>query len=153
MVAAECGQQAVVEELLRAGASVNLRSKTGATALRFASMNGHKEIVRSLLAHGAMTDMGEGQQTALMFAAVDGRPAIVKLLLAAGANVNAKESHHMTALMWAAERGHVEIVQALLASNADVHAENIDGYTALDIARLVKQTKIVSLLEEADSSE
>lgn len=153
MVAAECGQYAVVEELLRAGASVNLRSKTGATALMFASMNGHTEIVRSLLAHGAMTDMGEGQQTALMFAAVDGSPAIVKLLLAAGANVNAKESHHMTALMWAAERGHVEIVQALLASNADVHAENIDGYTALDIARLVKQTKIVSLLEEADSSE
>lgn len=153
MAAAECGHYAIVEELLRAGASVDLRSNTGSTALMFASMNGHTEIVRALLAHGASTDMEEGRQTALMFATQSGSLEIVKLLLAAGADVNAKESHHMTALMWAAERGHIEMVQALLAAGADVHAKNIDGYTALDIARLVNQTKIVSLLEAADSSD
>ena len=150
MAAAECGHYAIVEELLRAGASVDLRSNTGSTALIFASMSGHTEIVRSLLAHGARTDMEEGRQTALMFATLNGSLAIVKLLLAARADVNAKESHHMTALMWAVERGHIEIVQALLAAGADVHAKNIDGYTALDIARLVNQTKTVSLLEEAN---
>jgi ankyrin repeat protein len=153
MAAAECGHYAIVEELLHAGASIDLRSNTGATALMFASINGHTEIVRSLLAHGARTDMEEGRQTALMFATLNGSLAIVKLLLAAGADVNAKESHHMTALMRAAERGHVEIVQALVAANADVHAQNIDGYTALDLARLVNQTKIVSLLAQVDSSE
>ncbi|HET9712519.1 MAG TPA: ankyrin repeat domain-containing protein [Pyrinomonadaceae bacterium] len=153
MAAAECGHYAIVEELLRAGASVDLRSNTGSTALMFASLNGHTEIVRSLLAHGARTDMEEGRQTALMFATLNGNLAIVKLLLAAGADVNANESHHMTALMWAAERGHIEIVRALLAAGADVHAKNIDGYTALDIARLVNQTKTVSLLEEASSSD
>lgn len=153
MVASESGHAAIVEELLRAGATVNLRSKTGATALMFASVNGHTEIVRSLLGGGAKTDMGVGRQTALMFAALNGRLASVELLLGAGADVNAKESHNMTALMWAAERGYVEIVQALLASKADVNAKNINGYTAVDIARLVNQTKIVSLLAEADASE
>lgn len=151
MAAAECGQAAIVEELLRAGAEVDLRSKTGATALMLASMNGHAEIVRSLLAAGARTDMEAGRQTALMFAALNGSLTSVELLLAAGANANAKESHNMTALMWAAERGHLEIVKALLASNADVHAKNVDGYTAIDIARMVNQTKIVSLLAETDS--
>ncbi len=150
MAASECGHAAIVEELLRAGAAVNLRSKTGATALMLAAMNGHAEIVRSLLAAGAKTDVEAGRQTALMFAALNGSLASVELLLAAGADVNAKESHNMTALMWAAERGYTEIVKALLASNADVHAKNIDGYTAMDIARLVHQTKIVSLLAETN---
>jgi ankyrin repeat protein len=126
---------------------------SGMTSLLSITEDGHTETVRSLLAHGASTDMAEGRQTALMFATQSGSLEIVKLLLAAGADVNAKESHHMTALMWAAERGHIEIVQALLAAGADVHATNIDGYTALDIAGLVNQRKIVSLLEAADSSD
>ena len=43
------GQEAMVRVLLRRGASVNLQSSYGATALMYAALNGHTTIVQALL--------------------------------------------------------------------------------------------------------
>ena len=78
---------------------------TGMTALIYASGEGHHEIARLLLQHGAKTDANlflrgsalEGY-TALHFASLQGRTASVKLLLEHKANALAKEAKGMTPL-------------------------------------------------------
>ena len=53
MVAAELGDAAFVEELLKLGADVNAVDNAGESALSLARKNRHPEIVRLLKQHGA----------------------------------------------------------------------------------------------------
>ena len=51
--AAQCGDLATVERLLRRGAHVNSRGKAGETTLMRAAVTGHSEVARLLIAKGA----------------------------------------------------------------------------------------------------
>ena len=53
MTAADKGERATVEQLLAAGAELNLRTKKGNTALMMAAYGGHSSVVEQLLAAGA----------------------------------------------------------------------------------------------------
>ena len=87
----------------------------GDTALKMASINGHVECVKALLA--AKADVNKANKdglTPLMCASRMGRVEIVKLLLAAGAKKDKVDTiFGKTALTWATERGQHEIVQLL----------------------------------------
>ena len=94
-VAAALGDEARVEELLRAdAASANLPEACGKRPLSAAAERGHHAIVRRLLAAGADPNLPEGQNCprgfALWAAARHGHQAIAELLLAAGADPNAE---------------------------------------------------------------
>ena len=53
MGAAELGRFEVVKLLLKRGADINPRDRSGMTALTLSQEKGHKEIVKLLKAHGA----------------------------------------------------------------------------------------------------
>ena len=54
--AAALGNAALLEELIRDGANVNILSRNGFTPIHRAAQNGHTQVVKILLAHGAQTD-------------------------------------------------------------------------------------------------
>lgn len=73
----------VCDELLREGADVNRAAplKENATPLHFAALNGHAEVARLLIQHGAKIDAESKRgRTALMTAAALGRVGVVRVL-------------------------------------------------------------------------
>ncbi len=68
MLAAGAGHAHVVETLLEKGALVNAKDNNGETALIWATMNGHSEIVRLLKQAGAKrSSLTEQQQNKVIY--------------------------------------------------------------------------------------
>jgi ankyrin repeat protein len=126
-----------VKVLLKAGADVNARNHIlGDTALLAASANGHLEVMKELLRHGADVDAKDrAGMTSLMRAASVGHVDVLKALLAAGADVNAGSNGGDTPLMYAVMSGSVDAVRVILNAGADIKRENNSGNTALGIVR------------------
>jgi ankyrin repeat protein len=73
---------------------------------------------------------------------------IVKLLIENGADVNAANAWNITPLLYAVVCRYHDIAQELLDSGADPGAKANNGKTAVEIARLVKEEKLVKLLTD-----
>ena len=131
---AKGGKLPVVQRLITKGADVNAMDGEGATALMYASLNGHRGVVEALLAKGAEVNVRDKYGlTALMLASQqDENLEIVKALLAKGADVNAFNEDGATALMLAAGNGFVEVVKALLEKGAEVERERSGGINGVD---------------------
>src|SRR6266567_4113741 len=123
------GDTAKVRLLCDHRATVNIRAKSGRTALIIAATYpGNLESIRLLLAKGAdpkaVDEAGDG---ALGGAASAGDVEILKELLAAGASVNERSNRGgslrgLTPLMRAAAADCFECVRLLLAHGSDVNA-------------------------------
>lgn len=89
-MAANNGNAAIIEALLKAGAGANSVKANGTTALMLAASSGNSDAVKILLDHGAVVNAKESVhgQTALMFAAALNRDAAIRVLLAHGADPN-----------------------------------------------------------------
>jgi ankyrin repeat protein len=82
-------------------------------ALHGASRNGHVEVVRTLLEHGA--DAGaDDNRLPLHVASKNGHVNVVRILLEHGA-----DARGFTAMWLASKYGHVEVVRTLLEHGAD----------------------------------
>ena len=113
-VAAANDHLAIVRELLKRGASVDLPSSLGITALMDAATYGHLSIVLVLLQHSASPDLQPVSGfTTLMMAASGGHKACVKALLRAKANTELLDNNGFTALQWAETQGHTAIAQLI----------------------------------------
>lgn len=83
--AAESGDTAVAELLIRAGANVNQPFKDGRTPLWWAAKNGHTAMVELLIKSGADVNANAKGRTALKAARDAGRTEIIALLVNQGA--------------------------------------------------------------------
>lgn len=147
--AAQQGDRAAVESLLRKGVNVNTADGDGATALHYAAWRGDAALADALLAHGADVKATTtiGGYTPLDLAAQVGSGAVVKLLIQHGADVNAATKTGTTPLMLAAGAGDVASVEALLAAGARPNvAETEFGQTPLMFAVDRDRAPVVALL-------
>ncbi len=88
------GNEGVVRELVRAGASVNHPDATGKTALMHAAGHGTLKNVLFLLANGAdINHQNKHGETALMHAAWSGHEDVVRELLLLGADAKLKSNY------------------------------------------------------------
>ena len=127
------------------------------TGLLIASVAGHNDVVKVLIAAGAKVDAeARGGHTALMFAALKGNGDVVLTLLQAGANPNAQTEDGKTALMFAVKgiipfsEPHAKlqrlIIVSLLGLGADPRKKDKFGATARDDVRLILDEETKRLL-------
>jgi uncharacterized protein len=123
---------AVVEELLRRGAEVDLGATSGFTPLMYAAQQGDAAITGILLNAGAKPNFAQPQfgMTPLIIASAMSKAEVVDLLLEKGADANAKDARGYTSLHLAVrDSDHgidlrskddiVKIVKSLLAHGAN----------------------------------
>lgn len=154
ILAAARNDAKLIQMLLKAGAKIDLRNKSGATALQYAADQGASDAVKALLAAGADPDrFDEKGLSPIHRASIDGHTDVVKKLIKAGGDVSLKTKKNAfgyTALHIAARYGHFELVNLLLKLGADVNAETT-GFkqTPLHQAAIANVDSILLTLIEA----
>ncbi|MRR18012.1 MAG: hypothetical protein EG826_16310 [Deltaproteobacteria bacterium] len=105
------------------------------TALIYASIKGHADVVSELLKNKAAVNVRNlNKGDALIYAVMGGKTKVAGLLLAAGANPNERYNEGQTALMIALEGGSTDIVKLLIGHKADVNAVDENQVTVLMMA-------------------
>lgn len=138
---------------LRRGAGINCQDSGGYSALHHASLNGHIDIVRLLLAHEASSNLPDLRGSSpLHLAAWAGEDEIVGLLLNhphKAANPNQQTIEKETPLHCAAQHGHTGALATLLGHGADPNLTNSRGETPLDLACQYGRLQAVQMLIRA----
>ena len=121
------------------------------TALIWAVIEGHKEIVQLLLDKGAKIDEKDDYEKTPPFilAIKMGHIEIVKLLIDKGADINEKDNgdYKRTPLIWASIYGSKEIVELLLDKGAKIdEKDDIEKRTPLIWAVIKNHIEVVELL-------
>lgn len=159
--AAGAGNTAIIEELLNAGANVNVQGNWGRTPLTVAVSRGAVDAVRFLLAHGADPNF-KGSRNAdkpPLYAAVVGEdisPALKKelvtILLKAGADPDGADELGSSPLMRLPglskipEETVIELMELLLKAGAKADHADRHKETALERAIFWKNGKAAKLL-------
>jgi ankyrin repeat protein len=137
----------IAAELLQAGASVHLRTVSGATALQVAVDAGNCAVAELLLAAGADPNLlSDPSSSPLHAAAWDGHEDLVRVLLQAGALPGLLIEDGRAPLHLASWRGHLEVVRRLLLSGADPNVRSLDGCTPLASAKQYRHRRVMDLL-------
>lgn len=108
LTAANHGQAAAVEALLRAGGDPCKCTDTGWSPLSIAAYKGHDDVVRLLLEEGAPTEEADPTLSALLQAATKGLPDTVELLLQHGADHTVTTKKGDTALSILVEQNLID---------------------------------------------
>jgi ankyrin repeat protein len=131
--AAQDGDIAAVQALIRQGADVNRPQADGATALHWAVHRDNTQLADILIAAGAdVKAVNRNGITSLHMASLYGNPPMIERLVKAGADARQVGPGGETMLMLAARNGNTRAIRVLLAAGADVNArEPLRGTTAL----------------------
>jgi len=108
LTAANHGQAAAVEALLRSGGDPCKCTDTGWSPLSIAAYKGHDDVVRLLLEEGAPTEEADPTLSALLQAATKGLPDTVELLLRHGADHTVTTKKGDTALSILVEQNLID---------------------------------------------
>ena len=139
-VAAFYSHAALVKELIKAGADVNMR--VCADVQRDATDPGLGLVSNYTALHMAASSWGSSCYTTTIMELIKG-----------GADVNVASSDGATPLTIAAEVGQEAGVLALMCAGADINAVNRYGQTPLSFAVHEKRERIVELLKHAGAVE
>eukprot|EP00964_Phaeocystis_antarctica_P025740 scaffold14490_cov57-Phaeocystis_antarctica.AAC.1 len=148
-------QLEMVRELLKRGASVDLPTSLGLTALMSAAYGGHLSIMLVLLQHSASIDLQSNLgHTALMKAASNGRKACVQALLRAKADTQLLDENSRTALQWADVAGHPTVADLIRQHAAPPRpATTVEAMQAEQAAQAVKADAAMEKLLAEEAAE
>jgi len=138
-----------VEELVASDANLNESDFVLGTPLQIAALEGHKDIARILIAHGADLEVPSelNGARALHLAAQFGVAETAALLVDAGADIEAGDNDQRTPLHLAAWEGQLEVVRLLLDRGAPIDKrEGRYDFTPLHEAAHHGQLDVVRLL-------
>ena len=149
MIASRKGNVGDVKDLLEKGADLKLKDNYGYSALMKASLNGHKDVVETLLNQGASKDekLEWCGWTVLMMACYYGHKNVVEYLLEQGADLEIKNKSGCNALTLAASKGHVDIVKCLITNRKN---EDTSISEALWQAAKTGNLEMVNILLESE---
>jgi len=132
--AAYCGIHEVIEFLIvERKQNVNARGfDHNQTPLCVACRQGHSEVARALLKHGADTEARDDYDwSPLEWAVGNGHPDVVRVLLELGTDVMALDKYNNTPLHIASLEGECATALVLLEQGAKVNAKGRKNFTAL----------------------
>ncbi len=132
-VAAQSGELAFVDFLLKRNAKMDVEDSNGMYPLLLAASEGHAKVVESLIKNG--DDFGRvdsSGQSALHMAAWNGNDEVVDVLLKnLSAQMLAQMQSGYSPLHAAAWKGHSKVVSRLVAAGCDMNVADSDGWTPL----------------------
>lgn len=156
--AAKSGDKALVMKLLDEGTEVNELHAVG-TALHWAALNGHAEVVAVLASRGADPNVkSDLLGTPLHAAANRGHSEVIVVLLDHGASIDARDRNDNTPLQIAAKTGSANVIEVLIDADADVNAVTVGQgsnryklgeQTALHLALQGQHFNIADILRSA----
>lgn len=179
-IAVQNGDLLEAQRLVENGDDVNCQDEHGMAPLHWAAQNGHREIIKLLLQHGANPRLEDSRNlTAHAIARACGKTRVLHLLsasvaveqetppmivaaatggldamtrlLGAGASPNCRDHEGMTPLHWAAQNGHLDTVAVLIAHHANMDAKSTRRHTPLMLAAYHGQANVVRLLMAAQA--
>jgi len=124
--------------------NVEIRNAQDESPLMFASLDGHLELARKLIARDA--DVNKPGWTPLHYAATNGHIDVMRLLLEQHAYIDAPSPNGTTPLMMAAYYGTPQAVKLLLDEGADATLRNAKGMTALNFAQDGERPDAIKML-------
>ena len=154
MASAEKGHTECFNVLMDLGADLLAKRKDGADAFYLAAMNGHIDIVDSIVntehmrivCHDIVDKATYRNRTPLCTAAFHGHLSIVKMLFAHGANLNHQDDDNFSPLILASYEGHLKVVKWLLRNGSDPTCKDKFGDTALESSDICGHTEVYSFL-------
>ena len=126
---------------------LDARNPHDETPLMLASLRGHTELARELIARQA--DVNKTGWTPLHYAATRGHLDIMRMLLEAHAYIDAESPNGTTPLMMAAHYGTPQAVRLLLDEGADPTLKNQLGLSAIDFAQRANRADVASAIAAA----
>jgi ankyrin repeat protein len=122
----------LVEELIKQGANVHVKSNMGRTPLHAVSHFNNVELAKKLIDSGLdVNAQDENGATPLHYAASNGEFEMFKLLEDNGADLNMVENEGFTLMMNAARGGNVEIINYLIEKGISVNSVSDEIWTPL----------------------
>merc|ERR1719424_2307482 len=148
MYASSEGHLSVVELLLAKGAALEAKNNKGKTALDWARVMNHSDVIALLEAapkvQGAA--MASTKEMNLLDAAKRGDVSAVGALIERGAALDAKSNGGLTPLIIASMNGHLSVVELLLAKGAALEAKDGSGWTPLMYASARGHASVLEVL-------
>jgi ankyrin repeat protein len=142
-----------MEDLLKAGADVNLRNKNQQTPLHIATFAHNYYGAKWLLEHGAdVNAVNKSGDTPLNDVAFSGDIKIVDLLVTHGARVEGMNQGGNTPLVSAVCNDQVGVINYLIAHGASVNTASPTGVTPLHIAAIAGKAGAAEALLKAGAS-
>lgn len=148
----------IVKKFIQGGADPNIDTMMG-TPLSIAASPPRSmlpgpeealgEIIQLLIAAGADVNVGRTTGTPLQHAMVKNRTAAALLLIRAGAKVRMCPLDSLDPLMNAIRNGNLEVAQALVEAGLDITERIKDGVDPLELAKSLKDKKMIALLTNA----
>ena len=141
------GRYITVRQLIKYGANVNLKTKTGSTPLILAVQFDNLPIVQFLIENGADVNRKDSTMSSpLIWGSKIGDDAVVDFLLHKGAEIDSADMTGMTPLMFASRSGFEKVVRVLTTHGANVTLKNKRGMTAIDFAKIAGKNELATFL-------
>lgn len=119
-VAAEKGDNKMIELLLNYGEKIDGSSVCHGTALTVAVEHNHLSTVDLLIKRGADVNQGDNH-TPLCHAVISGHDKIVRKLIRHRADIHARDAQNLNVLYWAVLSDHIKAAEALIQAGAHVN--------------------------------